>query len=101
MNKAGELILNKAYDLLRNNKISIINSIIIVEKLLDQQYNISKNLKKFDEIYNFFNTFSKADIVTFDNSNLKISFLIDIFNFLKEMKNFLDENNFKMKNLLI
>ena len=82
MNKAGELILNKAYDLLRNNKISIINSIIIVEKLLDQQYNISKNLKKFDEIYKFFfNTFSKADIVTFDNSNLKISFLIDIFNF--------------------
>ena len=43
--------LNKAYDLLRNNKISIINSIIIVEKLLDQQYNISKNLKKFDEIF--------------------------------------------------
>ena len=53
MNKAGELILNKAF-LLRNNKISIINSIIIVEKLLDQQYNISKNLKKFDEIYKFF-----------------------------------------------
>ena len=49
MNKAGELILNKAYDLLRNNKISIINSIIIVEKLLDQQYNTSKpkNLMKF------------------------------------------------------
>ena len=45
MNKAGELILNKAYELLRNNEISIINSIIIVEKLLDQQYNISKNLK--------------------------------------------------------
>ena len=96
MNRAGELILNKAYELLRNNEISFINSIIIIEKLLDQQYNISMNLKKFDEIYKFFlDTFSKADIVTFDNSNLKISFLIDIFNFLKEMKNFLEENNFK------
>ena len=96
INKAGELILNKFYRLLKNEDINYINSLIILQKLLDEQMNISLNLDKFEDIYNFYyQEFHKIEITTFDNSYIKLSLLKDLLSFVDCKKNLLEKNNFK------
>ena len=83
----GNLIINTVYQLLQNEKISYLNSLVIFNKLLEEQLNISQNSKQFDEIYKFFyENFCDIDIIAFDNSNLKILFLTDIFNIIDQIK---------------
>ena len=83
----GNLIINKVYQLLQNEKISYLNSLVIFNKLLEEQLNISQNSKQFDEIYKFFyENFCDIEIIAFDNSNLKILFLTDIFNIIDQFK---------------
>ena len=83
----GNLIINKVYQLLQNEKINYINSLVIINKLLEEQLNISRNPKLFDESYKFFyETFSDIDIISFDNFDLKILFLTDMFNIYNHMK---------------
>jgi hypothetical protein len=83
----GNLIINKVFELLKNEKINYINSLVIINKLLEEQLNISQNPKQFDESYKFFyETFCDVDIISFDNSDLKILFLTDMFNIYDEIK---------------
>lgn len=83
----GNIIINKGFQLLQNEKINYINSLVIINKLLEEQSNISQNSKQFDEAYKFFyDTFCDVDIISFDNSNLKILFLTDIFNIYNDIK---------------
>ena len=64
--------------------------------------NIAFKLDKFDEIYNFlYDTFCSVDLVTVDNTSIKLSFLSDMMKFIDEMKPSLNKNNFKNKNFLI
>lgn len=98
VSEAGELILNKIYLLFRNDKIEYLNSLIILEKLLDEQMNIAFKLDKFDEIYNFlYETFCNVDLVTVDNTSIKLLFFSDMMKFIDEMKPSLNKNNFKNK----
>ena len=83
----GNLIISKVFQLLQNEKINYINSLVIINKLLEEQLNISKNPELFDKSYKFFyETFSNIDIISFDNSDLKILFLTDMFNIYNHIK---------------
>ena len=83
----GNLIINKVFQLLQNEKINYINSLVIINKLLEEQKNISRNPKLFDESYKFFyETFCDIDIISFDNSDLKILFLTDMFKIYNHIK---------------
>ena len=60
--------------------------------------NIAFKLDKFDEIYNFlYETFCNVDLVTVDNTSIKLLFLSDMMKFINEMKPSLNKNNFKNK----
>ena len=77
--------------------INYINSLIILQKLLDEQMNISLNLNKFEDIYNFYyQEFYKIEITTFDNSYIKLSLLKDLLSFV-DCKKSLEKNNLKSK----
>lgn len=97
----GNLITNKVYELLQNEKISYINSLVIFNKLLEEQLNISQNYEQFDEIYKFFfENFCEINIITFDNSNLKILFLANIFNIFNQNNLKHTSNNFYTQKLI-
>ena len=97
----GNLIINKVYQLLQNEKISYLNSLVIFNKLLEEQLYISQNSKQFDEIYKFFyENFCDIEIIAFDNSNLKILFLTDIFNIIDQFKSKHTYSNFYTQKLI-
>jgi len=100
----GNLIINKVFELLKNEKINYINSLVIINKLLEEQLNISQNPKQFDESYKFFyETFCDVDIISFDNSDLKILFLTDMFNIYDQVKfksSWVNFSNHKLINLI-
>ena len=58
--------------------------------------NISLNLDKFEDIYNFYyQEFYKTEITTFDNTYIKLSLLKDLLSFVECKKNLSEKNNFK------
>ena len=80
----GEKLFNKIYSLFKDENYSLPNLLLACETILNEQKNLEKNPDKLDEVFNFIVNESKnLNFLKYDRSVSKLTFLIDVNNFLK------------------
>ena len=97
--KVGENIFNFCFLLLKNKKIKVEDSLIIINKLIDQKSYLYQNnhfIKNYLEQLK--NEFIDKKIINFDTSYFKIQFLDDFYKFIKSREKNL--NGYKTFNSL-
>ena len=72
----GEKIFNHSFSLLKNKDISVVSSICIIKKLLEEMENLEYFPDKLGAVYDYLvKQFKKEDFLKFDSSELNIEFL--------------------------
>ncbi len=93
----GEKIFNLCFALIKNKEFSIISSLCVVKKLLEEKKNLEFFPDKLETIYNYlFDHFKNEDFLKFDNTSLILEFLKEFYLFAKEQDNNAKESSEKM-----
>ena len=88
----GEKIFNMSFSLIKDKRYSLIQSLCVIQKMMEEQKNLEFFPDRLDKVYNFLiDTFKDYNLVDIDTSSLKIEFLREFYQYVHKQNN--DANN--------
>lgn len=82
----GEKIFNFSFSLIKDEKLELSKSMLIINKILDEKNKLYENIHTIDNSLNNFKTvFTKESFLDFDTSFIKLEFLDKLNSYIQEV----------------
>ncbi|MEE2695410.1 MAG: flagellin lysine-N-methylase [Pseudomonadota bacterium] len=93
----GEKIFNISFSLIKDKRYSLIQSLCVIQKIMEEQKNLEFFPERLDKVYNFLiDTFKDYNLVNIDTSSLKIEFLREFYQFVHKQNDDANDSSNRM-----